>query len=146
MNHWTSRLVIVLGLCLVMLVAAACNGDDPTATPTVTATPTATPTMTAPVSGVGPGISIGEAVTSSLTGPLLINGFLHAQDGQVRLCEWLAESLPPQCGARFFVVQGLDLTTMSGLTSEGSVTWSDQVVQVLGTVEGEVLTVAGNVR
>ena len=96
-----------------------------------------------PISGVGPGISIGEAFTSDLTGPLLINGFLHAQDGQVRLCEWLAESLPPQCGARSLVVQGLDLTTMSGLTSEGSVTWSDQLVQVLGTVEGEVLTVAG---
>ena len=40
-------------------------------------------------------------------------------------------------------MEGLDLTTMTGLTSEGSVTWSDQLVQVLGTVEGEVLTAAG---
>ncbi len=40
------------------------------------------------------------------------------------------------------MVEGLDLTTMAGLTSEGSVTWSDQLVQVLGTVEGEVLTTA----
>ena len=96
-----------------------------------------------PTSGVGPGISIGEAITSDLQGPLLINGHLHAQNGQVRLCELLAESFPPLCGGRSLAVKGLDLTTMAGLTSEGSVTWSDQLVQVLGTVEGEVLTAAG---
>ncbi len=48
-----------------------------------------------------------------------------------------------QCGGRSLAVEGLDLTTMAGLTSEGSVTWSDQLVQILGTVEGEVLTTAG---
>ena len=40
---------------------------------------------------------------------------------------------------------GLDLTTRDGLTTEGSVTWSDQPMHVLGTVEGEVLTVGGTV-
>ena len=99
-----------------------------------------------PVSGVGPGISIGEALTSNLDGPLLVNGHLFAQNGEVRLCELLAESFPPQCAGEFLVVQGLDLTTMEGLTSEGSVTWSNQFVQVLGTVEEEVLTVAETAR
>ena len=102
--------------------------------------------VSGPVSGVGPGISIGEALTSNLTGPLLINGLLHVQNDQARLCETLAESFPPQCGGRFLEVEGLDLMTMDGLRSEGSVTWSDQPVQVLGTVEGGVLTVAGTVR
>jgi len=102
--------------------------------------------VSGPVGGVGPGISIGEALTSNLTGPLLINGLLHAQNDQARLCETLAESFPPQCAGRFLVVEGLDLMTMDGLRSEGSVTWSDQPVQVLGTVEDEVLTVAGTVR
>ncbi len=102
--------------------------------------------VSGPVSGVGPGISIGEALTSNLTGPLLINGLLHVQNDQARLCETLAESFPPQSGGRFLEVEGLDLMTMDGLRSEGSVTWSDQPVQVLGTVEGEVLTVAGTVR
>ena len=99
-----------------------------------------------PISGVGPGISIGEALTSNLDGPLLVNGLLHAQNDDVRLCETLAESFPPQCAGRSLVVQGLDLTTMDGLTSEGSVTWSDQPVQLLGTVEGGGLTVEGTVR
>ena len=102
--------------------------------------------VSGPVSGVGPGISIGEALTSNLTGPLLINGLLHVQNGQVRLCEALAESFPPQCRGRFLEVEGLDLMTMNGLRNEGSVTWSDQPVQVLGTVEGEVLTVSRTVR
>ena len=115
------------------VVATACGGDDDDI-------------GSNPISGVGPGISIGEALTSKLDDPLLVNGHLHVQSGQVRLCEVLAESFPPQCGGTSLVVEGLDLTTMDGLTSEGSVTWSDQPVQVLGTVEGEVLTVAGTVR
>ena len=122
-------LVFLAVVTIASVVAAACgdDDDDPVSGPTI---------------GVGPGLSIGEALTSNLTGPLLINGLLHVQNGQVRLCESLAESFPPQCAGRFLVVEGLDLTTMDGLTSEGSVTWSDQPVQVLGTVEGEVLTVA----
>ena len=68
------------------------------------------------------------------------------ENDEVRLCETLAESFPPQCGGRSLVVTGLDLMTMDGLSSEGSVTWSDQPVQVLGSVEGEVLFVVGTVR
>ena len=123
-------LVLLALVTIASAVAAACGDDDDD------------DLISGPTISVGPGISIGVALTSNLTGPLLINGLLHAQNGQVRLCENLAESFPPQCAGRFLVVEGLDLTTMDGLTSEGSVTWSDQPVQVLGTVEGDVLTVA----
>ena len=99
-----------------------------------------------PISGVGPGISISEALATNITGPLLVNGILHVQNSQTRLCEMLAESFPPQCAGRFLVVDGLNLKTLDGLTTEGSISWSDQPVQILGTVEGEVLTIAGNVR
>ena len=122
-------LVLLALVAIASVVVAACGDDDDNL-------------VSGPTIGVGPGISIGEALTSNLTGPLLINGLLHAQNGQVRLCENLAESFPPQCSGKFLVVEGLDLTTMDGLTSEGSVTWSDQPVQLLGTVEGAVLTVA----
>ena len=44
------------------------------------------------------------------------------------------------------VVKGLNLMTVEDLTREGSVRWSDQPVQVLGTVEDEVLIVAETVR
>ncbi len=128
------KILVLLAVATIASVAAAACGDDD-----------GDPDSSA-VSGVGPGISIAEALTSNLTGPLLVNGFLLAPSGQVSLCELLAESLPPLCGGRSLVVEGLDLTTMTGLTSEGSVTWSDQLVQVLGTREGEVLTVAATVR
>ena len=51
-------------------------------------------------------ISIVEAFASNLEGPLLVNGHLHVQNDQVRLCELLAESFPPQCGGMSLVVKG----------------------------------------
>ncbi len=128
------KILYFLGVVTIAsVVAAACGNDEDDM-------------VSGPISGVGPGISIGEALTSNLTGPLLITGLLHVQKDQVRLCETLAESLPPQCGGKFLEVEGLDLMTMDGLRSEGSVTWSDQPVQVLGTVNGGVLTVVETAR
>ena len=131
-------LVLLAVVAIASVVAAACgDGDDDGDDGDL---------VSGPISGVGPGISVVAALTSNLTGPLLVNGQLHVENGRVRLCEALAESFPPQCAGRFLVVEGLALMTIGGLTSEGSVTWSDQSVQVLGTVEGEVLRVAGTVR
>ncbi len=126
-------LVFLAVVTIASVVAAACGDDDGDL-------------VSGPTSGVGPGISISEALTSNLTGPLLINGHLHVENARARLCEALAESFPPQCRGKFLVVEGLDLMTIAGLTSGGSVTWTDQPVQVLGTVEGQVLTVVGTVR
>ncbi len=127
------RILALLAVVTIAGVVAAACGDDGHL-------------VSRPVSGVGPGISVGDALTSNLTGPLLINGHLHVQHDQARLCEALAGSSPPRCEGKFLVVVGLDLTTIVGLTSEASVPWSDQTVQVLGAVEGEVLTVGGTVR
>jgi len=129
-----NKILALLAVVIIASVAAAACGDDDG------------DLDSGSISGVGPGISIGQVFTLNLKGALLINGLLHVQNGQVRLCETLAESFPPQCGGRFLVVKGLNLMTMDGLSSEGSVTWSDQPVQVLGSVEGEVLFVVGTVR
>ena len=135
------RIVVLLAIMTIAsVVAAACGDDgDPVSTPVSSVGPGIS-------SGVGPGITVGVALITNLTGPLLVNGQLHVENGRVRLCEVLAESFPPQCGRRSLVVTGLDLTTMDCLSSEGSVTWSDQPVQVLGLVEGELLLVAGTAR
>ena len=126
-------LFLLTVLAIAGVVAAACGDDEGDV-------------ASGPISGVGPGISVDEALTSNLKGPLLINGLLHVEGGQVRLCAVLAESFPPQCGGRFLVVKGLDLMKVDGLTREGPVTWSDRPVQVLGALEDGVLTVAGTVR
>ncbi len=129
------RIIVLLAvLALASVVAAACGDDGHL--------------VSRPVGGVGPGISIGEAsigeaLTSNLTGPLVTQRISArpARPGTSRLCEGLVGSFPPLCAGRFLVIVGLDLMTIGGLTSEASVTWSDQSVVVLGTVEGEVLTV-----
>ena len=100
----------------------------------------------APSSGVGPGISVSEALAADLDGPLLVNGFLVIRGGEhddpevVRLCEALAESYPPQCGGASVVVEGLGLKSIDGIVSEGPISWTDQSVQVLGTISGEILS------
>ena len=95
-------------------------------------------------SAVGPGISVDEAIASTLEGPLLVNGYLVASGDEVRFCSALAESHPPQCGGSSLVVEGLDLDEMQGLSSASGVTWSDEQLQLLGSVEDGVLRIEAN--
>ena len=147
-------------LAVAVLIAAACSdsagSDDAPAVTGDTATTVVTSDGgggVSPVSAVGPGLSVADALASTLDGPLLVNGFIIVDDGgQVRLCAGLLESFPPQCGAPSLGVQGLDLDGFEGLNSalpvEGgirTVSWTDQPVQLLGTVSDGVLTVASNV-
>ena len=71
------RIVVLLAIMTIASVVAAACGDDGDL-------------VSGPVSGVGPGITVGVALITNLTGPLLINGQLHVENGRVRLCEVLA--------------------------------------------------------
>ncbi len=135
---------LLLGVAVVAALALIACGDDDDAG--ATATPTIAAGVTGATLGVGPGLSVAEALSSTLDGPLLVNGFLVAVGDAVRLCEVLLESFPPQCGGESLVVEGLDLGSMEGLTTNQDVTWSDQTLQILGSVEGDVLTVAATAR
>ncbi|MBM3141116.1 MAG: hypothetical protein FJZ92_13150 [Chloroflexi bacterium] len=64
-----------------------------------------------------------------------------ARAGEVRLCEALAESMPPQCGGSSLRVEGLDLAELAGLERASGVTWSSRPLQLLGRVAGDVLRV-----
>lgn len=121
------RLLIVLAI-----LATACGGE----------TNEEPPAGTGPTSGVGPGLSVREALDSDLDQPLLVNGFLVVQDDTAWLSETIAESFPPQPGGARLRVEGLDLDSVPGLRSSGSVTWSDEPIQLLGTVEDGTLTVS----
>ena len=111
------------------LVAVACGGGQPVGPP------------------IGPGgdpdvaLTVREAIDSDLEGPLLVRGAVVAVQGQdIRLCDALAESFPPQCGGDSVVVKGLDLGTLEAVQTEGAVTRVEQA-RLLGTVESGVLTV-----
>lgn len=93
---------------------------------------------------MGPGISVSEALASTLQQPLLVNGHLFVEaDGTVYLTEVLALSYPPQRG-RSLRVEGLDLSAVAGLQNAQGISWTDEYVQVLGEVNGTILTVSTN--
>ena len=93
--------------------------------------------------GAGPGISIDEAIDSTLDGPLLVNGYIVAEEGgEVRFCSALMESYPPQCGGSSLIVEGLNLEEVDALESAQGVSWTSADTQLLGTVEDGVLKVS----
>ena len=81
------------------------------------------PSAGAPIPGGG--LSIQEAIDSDLGGPLMVRGYLIERDGELRFCEAILESYPPQCGEPSLRVEG---------QSPGP---SEQRVSLLGEVEDE---------
>ena len=96
-----------------------------------------------PNDAAGPGITVAEARRSQLDRPLLVNGYLVAEDSRVRLCDELAESSPPRCGCASLEVRGLDFDSLSDVDSSGTARWTAQPRLLLGEVESGVLTVSG---
>ena len=94
-----------------------------------------------PSSGVGPGLSVREAVSSRLTGLLLVNGFVVIADGETRLCQSLDQSQPPRCGDPSIILQGFE-PEPGALTEAAGVAWTSDQVQVLGERVGERLIVS----
>ncbi|CAN5775983.1 hypothetical protein BH24ACT15_BH24ACT15_34390 [soil metagenome] len=95
--------------------------------------------MAAPIPGGG--LTVADALASDLEGPLTVTGLLIERDGEVRLCQTIAESLPPQCGDPNMIVTGVNLAELEGAQTEQGVTWIDQV-SLTGTVEGEAFHVS----
>lgn len=120
-------------LVALVLALAACGGDDQA--------PSGSPPAS---SATGPGLSIADARASDLTGALLVNGNLLVEGDEVRLCEALAESFPPQCGGDSLRVEGLDLATVESLTTSRDVSWTDRPIQLLGVVRDGTITVSNN--
>ncbi len=87
------------------------------------------------------GLTIPEALATDATGILAVKGFLIDDGQEARLCELLAESFPPQCGGASVVIDSLDQIDPDEMTSNGDVTWTDQLVTVLGElVDGTLVT------
>jgi len=125
----------LVGLLVIgTLVLAACGAQED-----------AGPDLTigeSPGSAVGPGISIGDALNADPGQPLLVNGFLFVDtEGAVSLVSLMAESLPPIPGGDQVLVEGLDLGEYRLSESQG-LRWTDDLVQVLGILNGNTLTVS----
>lgn len=85
-------------------------------------------------------IGVEQAVAQTPEGPVTVRGFVIEAAGEVRMCAVVLESYPPQCGDPSFHVEGLEVATMEGATTEGNVSWVDQA-EVTGEFDGETLIV-----
>lgn len=85
----------------------------------------------------GEPVTVEEALASG-DGAAAVRGFLIDEQGQVRLCDAVMESYPPQCGGASLQVTGVDVASLDGATTEGEISWVDQVV-VTGTLTGDTL-------
>ena len=102
---------------------------------------------TSPAAPMGPGVSVAQARRFTGPGPLLVNGFVIAGDGEsARLCTGLTDALPPSCRPPSLEVRGLALESLRRLREFGRVRWTPGVVQLLGEVEGDTLTVTATAR
>ncbi|HVR76885.1 MAG TPA: hypothetical protein VMS99_00685 [Acidimicrobiia bacterium] len=92
-------------------------------------------------SGVGPGITVAEAIEGDFEVPVLVNGYLFVDtEGEVTLADMVLESYPPQPGGATLVVEGFDLPQVE-LQSHQGISWTDETIQVLGTVAAGKLAV-----
>ena len=84
--------------------------------------------------GVG-GLIAGEAVDR-----IVVSGFVIWDESGARLCELLAESMPPQCGGRAVVLANPDLLELTFAENQG-VRWTQGRVDIIGAYDGASLTV-----
>ena len=131
-------------LIVVVLLLAACaaapetpvdDDEPPAAAPTDGGTNADAVLHIEEGSAGGPGISVTEALAFAGGEPVLVNGALFiSPDGEVLLCEAIAESFPPQCGGARLFVEGLDPESIPDLEEANDVRWAESV-QLFGRVE-----------
>lgn len=115
-----------VALLLSVLALAACGGGGDGDT---RADSTAAPSAGAPIPGGG--LSVQEALDSELDGPLMVRGYLIERDGELRLCEAILESSPPQCGEPSLRVEGSapppseERVSLLGEVDDGTITISE---------------------
>lgn len=132
------------------LVAAGCGGGDGDEEPVTDDTAVVTDSDGATSGGVlvDGGLSVAEALDADTAGVIAVSGFIVADKTSVRLCELLAESLPPQCGGASIVVTGVTADGLNelpdsdklGLQTAQDVTWTNGIVSLFGeVVQGELV-------
>ncbi len=107
-------------------------GDEPSDLPP----PADTPNEPSPTGMlVDGGLSVSDALATNATGVIAIKGFLLVDGQGARLCELLAESLPPQCGGAEIPVTGYEEVLGTPLKSAQGISWTDKLVSFLGEIE-----------
>ena len=92
------------------------------------------------------GLTVDQALAYTGTEVIAVQGYVLTQDGTTRLCDALAESFPPQCGAAGVVITNPSALQDMVLLEQGTTQWSDVPVTILATISNEELMIASNVN
>lgn len=115
-------------------------GDDPMGEPGDDDEPSAGGgVLGAPI--VGGGLSVEDALAGGVDGVIAVRGFLVEDADGARLCDLLAESLPPQCGGAWIELSETSTIDPDEMKSVQGVTWTDFPVTVLGSIVDGVFVV-----
>jgi hypothetical protein len=79
------------------------------------------------------------------TAVVVTAGLVAQSTSEVRLCDAMTTSVPPQCVSDALQVDGLDLSEVTGTSTDAGVTWASAVT-VRGTMMNRRLTDAAVVR
>ena len=112
-------------------IAGACLEGDPNCNDT----PGGEPSDLPPPGNPGdepPPAAIQPGAATSVSGPVAVAGFIVAVGDEIKICEALAESFPPQCGGGFVTVTSIDQVDPDDIQSSGDVRWTDYTVTVFG--------------
>ena len=88
---------------------------------------------------IGGGLTVEKALQTDATGVIAVQGFVVQDQSGIRLCDLLAESLPPLCGGESVAVADLGTVDPDELKTAQGVTWTDQPVTILGEIIDNVL-------
>lgn len=121
------RIIPLLSVVSV-LALAGCGGSDGSDSSNAAVDASTSVSQGAPIPGGG--LSVEEAIDSDLDGPLMVRGYLIERDGELRLCDAILESSPPQCGEPSLRVDGPAPAA------------SEERVSLLGDVEDGAITVS----
>lgn len=109
------RTVLMIAAAAALLLSCSDDAAEPQASVPDTST------------GAAP-ITVQQLLERSADTPIAVQGFLYADGTSVRLCDAVLESYPPQCGGAAVELSGLDVSTVDGTTTEGSITWREGAV------------------
>jgi hypothetical protein len=129
-------------LAVAALLLAACDDDEPVQDE-VGGVESGDETGGDVDEAVGEELSVSEALDRGEASRVTVTGLLLDAEGEVRLCESVLESYPPQCGEPSLTVQGVRVPDLDGAQVEGEITWVDQAA-VTGELTGDVLTATGD--
>lgn len=94
-------------------------------------------------SGSGRSVREATAAERGQAGDQSVRGFVVAAAGEVRVCDEILESYPPQCGPDSLLVTGVDPAALPEVRRAEGIVWTDRPVTLTGTVADGVLTVRG---